>query len=288
VIPKPLSERILSQFIIARPEHEERAVREYVEVQARPEKVTHLEKIKTEHVRTRAIDVWDVRTTGDRYWVVTNPTNLYSQRDFPSVDFTLSFHVGLMERLFARQAGSRPETQQPRFAASWRRWEQATSALDRANEAEEFQAVGMRCRECLLDFIAATAQPEMVPDGQETPQRANFIAWSELIANTVARGGSVERVRQYLKAAAEQTWHLVGWLTHARNATWADGALAVGATENVLTAFGAAVIRHERGAPERCPRCSSYRLTVDYRADLNSEVMLCEACGWTDEAAADE
>ena len=288
VIPKPLADRVLTDFLVIRPEHEERQIREYVEIQARPTKVTHLEKIKTEHLRTRVMDVWDVRTTDDRYWVITNPTNLYSQRDFPSIDFTLSFHIGLMERVFARQAASGPGAREGRFAAAWRRWEQAVSALDHANEAEDFQAVGMRCRECLLDLVAATEEPAMVPEGEETPQRANFIEWTELIANAVAHGGSAERVRQYLKGIAEHTWQLVSWLTHAKNATWADGQLAVDATQNVLSAFGAAVIRHERGAPERCPRCSSYRLTIDYRSDLDTEVMLCEACGWTDNSTSQE
>src|SRR5439155_11593286 len=81
-IPKPLPERLLADFLITRPRHEERYVREYVESQARQEKVTHLEKIKTERLRTRALDAWDVRTTRDRYWVITNPTNLYSQKLF--------------------------------------------------------------------------------------------------------------------------------------------------------------------------------------------------------------
>jgi hypothetical protein len=265
-------------------EHDERTIREYVEGQITPERVTHLEKIKTERLRGgRALEVWDVRTRGDRYWVITNPTNIYSQLDFPSLDFTLSFHIGLMTRLFAKEASSGPDAQQPRLAAAWRRWEQAVSALDHADEAEDFQAVGMRCRECLLDLVAATADPAIVPEGQELPQRGNFVAWSEIIANAVAHGGSAERVRQYLKTVAEQTWQLVSWLTHAKNATLADGHLAVDATQNVLSAFGAAVLRHESGAPERCPRCSSYRLTIHYRSDLDAEVTLCESCGWTRE-----
>jgi hypothetical protein len=61
-IPKPLPERLLANFLITQPEHEERAIRRYVEIQAKPEKVTHLEKIKTERLRTRAMDAWDVRS----------------------------------------------------------------------------------------------------------------------------------------------------------------------------------------------------------------------------------
>jgi hypothetical protein len=282
-IPKPLPERLLADFLIKRSKHDERDVREYVESQVTSEKVTHLEKIKTEHLRTRALDAWDVRTTRGRYWVITNPANLYSQKLFPSLDFTISFHIGVIERVFARQAPPVPEEQQRRLSQAWRRWTQAAEALDHANEAEDFQAVGMRCRECLLDFIAATAKDEMVPAGQETPKRGDFLQWSVLIANVVAHGSSAERVRHYLRGIAESAWPLVNWLTHTRSAVLADGVLAVEATQHVLAAFGAAIIRHERGVPERCPRCSSYRLSSDYRADRAVDVTLCESCGWTDE-----
>jgi len=282
-IPKPLPERLLAGFLIRRPKHEEGYVREYVESQAPAEKVTHLEKIKTEHLRTRALDAWDVRTTRDRYWVITNPTNLYSQKLFPSLDFTISFHIGVIERVFARQTPPVPEEQQRRLSQAWRRWTQAAEALDHANEAEEFQAVGLRCRECLLDFIADTARDEMVPAGQETPKRGDFLQWTGIIANAIVGGSSAKRVRHYLRSIAEAAWPLVNWLTHTKSAVLADGVMAVDATQHVLAAFGAAIIRHERGVPDRCPRCSSYRLSFDYHAERAIDVTLCESCGWTDE-----
>jgi hypothetical protein len=287
VIPTPLPERLLASFTIRSPEHEERSVRQYVEAQAAPETVVHLEKLKTEHLRTRTLHAWDVRTTGDRYWVITNPTNLYSHRHFPSLDFTLSFHVGVTERIYAKESAVPPE-QERRLATAWRKWEQATNALDEAGEAEEFQAVGMRCRECLLAFVAATADPKMVPEGMPAPQKGNFLEWTEVMASAIAPGSSGERIRQYLKTIAAPTWSLVSWLTHAQNATWAEAEIVVNATQNVLSSFGAAVIRYESGTPQRCPRCSSYRLTIDYRADLDAEVPLCASCGWTSTPAAGE
>ena len=275
-------------MVFLQPEHQERAVREYVEIQARPEKVVHLEKVKTERLRARAHEVWDVWTRRERYWVITNPTNLYSQRDFPSLDYTLSFHIGLMERMTAQQAKTAEAEHPPRFSAPWRRWEEAAEALDEADEAEEFQAVGMRCRECLLALVETIGTAEMVPPGEEPPKRADFINWSSLIANAVARGGSAERVRQYLKALADSSWQLVSWLTHAKNATWADARLATEATQHVLSTLMTAVIRHERGVPQRCPRCSSYRLVSDFRSETFTEVTLCERCGWVDERPEEE
>src|SRR5216684_4508046 len=245
VIPKPIAERLLPAFTLGGPEHEERQIRMYVEVQAAPAKVVHLEKVKTERLRTRGLDVWDVRTTDGRYWVITNPTNLYSQEDFPSLDFTLSFHVGVTKRVYSQQAPSAPTEEARKLASARRTWRQAAEALDHADEAEAFQAIGVRCRDALLDFIAATAKPGMVPEGQEAPKRGDFLQWVELVGNAIAPGQSAERVRQYLKTVAEETWQLIGWLTHAQNAMWADAQLAIDATQNVLAAFGTAVLRHE-------------------------------------------
>ena len=44
-------------------------------------------------------DIWDVHTDVDRWWVITEPMNLYSQDQFPNMDLALSFHVGLCLRI---------------------------------------------------------------------------------------------------------------------------------------------------------------------------------------------
>jgi len=76
-IPARVPDATVAKLVVASaPEHEVRDIREYVEIQARPEKVIRLEKIKTEHVFNRRYAAWDVRTNRDRYWVITDPTNL--------------------------------------------------------------------------------------------------------------------------------------------------------------------------------------------------------------------
>lgn len=282
-IPTPPRTRSLRRHVLKRVKHEERLIRQYVEGQARGERVTHLEKMTTERIGTRRLHAWDVHTGRDRYWVITSPTNLYSQKDFPSLDYTISFHVGVTARVAALQSPPADDAQQRRFASAWRRWSQAADALDRADEAEDFQAVAMRSRECLLDFVRAIADPRMVPQGTAAPKRADFVGWTDLIANAVAQGASAERVRHYLKTTAEAAWALVNWLTHTRNAVWLDGQMAVDATANMLGAYGFAVMRREADAPSRCPRCSSYRLSFDFRPLREPPyVTLCDSCGWTE------
>jgi hypothetical protein len=256
VIPRPVPSRALRDVVLENsPPHEAREVADYVEIEAFGERVVHLEKIASERVFQQQHDVWIVHTNKTRWWVVTNPTNLYRQKDFPSVDYLLSFHVGLIARTMSRHSrqAPAPDEEQNRFAAAWRRWEQATENIDTAEEAEDFQAVGMRCRECLLEFVRAISAPEMVPPGVDAPKKADFIHWSELIADHFATGPSAADVRNCLRQMARAAWQYVNWLTHASNAVRSDADLALRATAYVLSTFGSAVVRHERGAPDRCP-----------------------------------
>src|SRR5690349_18689662 len=75
-VPMPPPVDVLAKVVLKRSDREARAIREYVEWQARGEKVRHLEKVTSERVLGRKFDVWDVQTDKERYWVITSPTNL--------------------------------------------------------------------------------------------------------------------------------------------------------------------------------------------------------------------
>ena len=211
-IPPPPVKHILSSYTMSNP-ISKRAVSDYVEIQAR-EKVQHAERVMTEHILGHDHDCWDVHTNKDRYWVITGPTNLYSQHYFPSLDFTLSFHIGVSARIMSLQRGAPNRAHKSRFTPVWRRWEQAAESYDDAEEAEDFQAVGMRCRETLIQFVRVLAKPEMVPVGEEAPKRADVVSWSSLIANNIAPGDRNSYVRGHLKAISKSAWDLANWLTH--------------------------------------------------------------------------
>lgn len=283
VIPPPVSDEALNHFKLdPQNQHQAKRVSEYVEWQCAKDKetVTYLEKIKTESVFGGDFDCWHVRTDKDTYWVITHPMNLYSQARFPSLDYTLSFHIGLMARLQAKRKGTSDERVGDVLAAAFRRWEQAAEALDASTESEEVQAVGMRCRECLIAFVKLAAEPKMVPVGAEPPKASDFIHWSELIADAIAAGARMNDIRSYLKSIARTTWQLTAWLTHAANAVRYDGLLAVDATYAVLNAYGAALLRYQRPAPDRCPRCKSVRVHIIYDDEAPvGPAVACESCG---------
>ncbi|HDR8917509.1 TPA: hypothetical protein QDA90_000125 [Burkholderia vietnamiensis] len=277
--------------VLGRSEREEQEIIEYFEWQSNkaanrePVRVRHLERIKTEAVFGRKHVVWDVHATDGRWWVITNPTNLYSQFEFPSLDYLISFHVGLMARIAARDSRKADKPNRNRFAAAWRRWEQAATAMDNASEAEDFQSIGMKCRECLLAFVRIAPEYVEIPDDSIPPKRGDFTAWAELIADWAAPGAHSKDIRAHLKQVSGSAWQLANWLTHTSNALSIDAGLTLDATHHVLEVFSAAVIRKESARPDRCPQCASYQLTSFYVPELETEtdppyVTVCQACEW--------
>jgi hypothetical protein len=247
-------------------------IRAYVESQAH-ETVIHLEKVASELVGLVRHDMWDVHCMDSRWWVVTEPTNLYDQADFKSRDVVLTFHVGLMLRMTYLQEREVPVAPQQAelLPGSWRRWQQAFDAYDSGDEAETFQAVGMRLRECLVSFVGETRSDELVPAGTERPKNSDFKGWIDLLANALAPGDSSAKLRSYLKALAVETWTYVNWLTHAKNAVRADAEIALKIVEHLLSMFTAARLRLGK-APTRCGDCGSYGVIAG----------VCGHCGWVD------
>src|SRR3954452_11972392 len=89
-VPPALPKDDLHKLLFQQSEQEAREVKDYVEWQARgDETVPHVEKVASKRVFGRDHDVWDFHTDKERWWVVTNPTNLYSQTLMPSLDYTL-------------------------------------------------------------------------------------------------------------------------------------------------------------------------------------------------------
>lgn len=288
VIPTRPEPEFLRTSLVESSPREEADIASYFEWQSSkdpkgPAAVEHLELVKSEFVFGREYKVWDVHATDGRWWIVTNPTNLYSQEHIPSLDFVLSLHVGLMARVASRDSRRAKGPNIERFAAAWRRWEQAAEAVDSATEAEDFQSIGMKCRECLLAFVRDAQMDVSVHENAEKPKRADFVHWAELIADWAAPGSHFKDVRAYLKQLAGSTWPLVNWLTHTRNAVRHDAELIVSATNHLLGSFAATLIRCESQLPDRCPKCSSYQVESFYVPELEQDppyLLACRACGW--------
>ncbi len=273
----------LGRYSVKRDPHLERDISQYVEVEARGESVKHVEKVKEEVVLGEVYEIWDVTTDKDRWWVITNLTNLYSQRHFPSLDYTLSFHIGLMMRLHRRPEGARSDDPSP-FDGVFRRQEQAKERFDIAVEPEDYQAVGMHLRECLISLVGALRRRVPIDSASEKPQDANFVAWAELLMDELCRGNSNKELRQYLKGTAKDTWQLVNWLTHDRGANKTASFIAIHACDTVVGHFVQVLEREEIDRTEQCPLCNSRKIRTHFDLSLGPDgdyYATCAVCEWS-------
>lgn len=252
--------------------HERDTVLAYFEGQVDDDPVVHLEKVAVERVGAVVHDIWDVHCRDSRWWAVSNPLNLYSQEDFKSRDVVLSFHIGLAVRIGSQDQVPVTDTAATLLPNSWRLWEQAVDAMLTARESEDFQAVGVRLRECLVSYTSEVADEDLVPTGAEPPKGADVVGWTNLLAQQLAAGSSAEQLRSYIRKLARETWDYVNKLTHAKNAGSYDTEIGAAAVSHFLSTMTAARMRWAAGDKQRCATCGSYRV----------ETGTCVRCGWGD------
>jgi hypothetical protein len=260
-------------------------VNDYIHSQAPDLEVTFVQKVYSENVLHVRHDVWDVHTNVDRWWVITQPMNLYSQEQFPNMDLAVTFHIGLCIRIPRSERQHLSALPVELFAEAYRYLEEAHEALQHSSEVADYQAIGVRCREALLAF--ATAAQVVIPwtSKDDAPKKADLKGWADHICNTSLVGAEHEHRRHLYKTLLDSAWKFVNWLTHAKSSHWHDAEAGIAATENAIALCTSAVIRHIRGVPERCPMCASQRLSPErgYRLDLPElewERPVCDKCGW--------
>ena len=280
--PVPASE--LGRYSVDRDPHSEQDIANYVEGQARDEIVHHVERVKREVVLGDIYDIWDVTTDEDRWWVITNLTNLYSQKYFPSLDYTISFHIGLMARLRSRSNRIDPEEPTP-FDEVIRRADQAEERHDAAVEVEDYQAVGMLLRESLISLVQALRRHVPLDDQIEKPKNADFVGWSELLMNGLCPGGSNKELRQHLKNTAKETWQLANWLTHTRSATRIASSIAKHSCQTIIGHFIQILEGSRSENVGMCPVCNSRDIRTHFDIAIQPDgdyFSSCGVCDWTD------
>jgi hypothetical protein len=269
-------------------EEEIAEITEYVEWQAPDVKVTFCQKIYSESVLSHRHDVWDVHTTKDRWWVITNPTNLYSQELFPNMDLAVTFHMGLMLRVPRSEKPSISTGQIEPFARAFQAIAAAHDALGQAHEVTDYQTVGVRCREALLTFtaIAQVAIPWTGDD--EQPKKSDFKAWVDHVCSAALSGESNKHRRQLFKTQADAAWAFVNWLTHSASSNWHDAEAGVAASKSAISLCTHAATLFIRNVPNECPQCGDHRLSAlravnEDEPDELWERPFCTKCEWMGE-----
>lgn len=243
-----------------------------------------MQKVYSEAVLSTRHDVWDIHTNKDRWWVITGGTNLYSQEQFPNMDLALTFHIGLMLRIPRTTERQADGLRILPFGLVLQKIEEAGAAVTQAHDLAGYQAVGVRCREALLELIGVTQDAAMWTD--TPPQRANFREWAEIICNDLLPGDTNKERRRALKGALDSAWTFSNWLTHSKSANWIDADMAHSLTELASGMATSLIVRELRGVPMECPNCGSPHLEPEQGENTAAPGVLwerprCADCGWT-------
>lgn len=239
--------------------------------------------------------VWNVKTDTDGdWWVVegdTVPMNLYPQSAYYlGADEVYSFHMGLMQRMSASHNKYDPDafvrgvTLGAEIAPQLlRKLKSVALLIDTAKEIEDFQSVGVHCREILIELGNHIYEPTMA-GADEQPQASNFKRKSERFIQFYLTGSENADYRSIIKKLTESTWEYTNKITHSSSATYYEASTCVmlcislvGVYENIIQKVYDPISQY------KCSVCKSKKLIIDGDdSDENGVVqklyLKCEEC----------
>ncbi len=266
---------------------------EYVEIEAN-EKVVHTKLERTFKDLGQTVNIWNVKTDKGAWWVIEGdyaPMNLYTQDVYYlSSDEAYSFHMGVMWRLLTRQTGD-PESMlghvsfgEKRFASSRRKLEGAAKTYSQAEEVEQIQAVGLMCRESLIEVGKELVIESDLPINTEMPKFGDFKNRARLAIDRLLQGSENNDLRSHARKVCDATWDFCSTLVHSSSRTKPEAAICLSLTGAVLSLFENLINKAEGPSPnEICPVCKSRRLQFEKSlADGKKPVLkvVCSHCGW--------
>lgn len=282
-IPSRIPPDEARKYSVTRDPHAERDIADYVETQSPDEKVLNVERVRAEYVIGKRYEIWDVSTDKNRWWVLTNLTNLYSHEHFPSLDYTLSFHIGLMARL-AERSSKQTNNEPDLFDEVARRQEQAHERYDQAVEYEDFQAVGMLLREALISMATTLRRRTFASESADATKASDFVGWVDKMIDHWCPGPKNKDLRSYLKNNSKKLWQLVNWLTHDRNANQTAASICLHGFDTIFGNLAQLLIRDETENTEHCPQCNSNDIRPHFDISLSESgeyYASCGQCFWT-------
>ena len=242
------------------------------------------------------VNVWNVKTdTEGDWWVVEGeqiPMNLYPQSAYYfSADEVYSFHIGITERMKSTNSGYEPSEYIKAVSGGteitpliFRKLNSIASLIDTAKEVEDFQAIGVQCREILIELGNAIYESEMSGEGEQ-PQASNFKKKAELFIQFHLCGSQNAEYRSMIKKITEATWDYACKLTHSRTTSYYEASTCVSLIISLVsTYFNVQSKANDILAEHECCNCRSKQLKIThYKCNDSDEVtdllVKCDECG---------
>lgn len=272
-------------------------VAEYVERQSQYK--CKVVSVKPEHSFNDlgiVVHVWNVKTDVDgSWWVVegeTVPMNLYPQEAYYfSADEVYSYHIGLMHRLEYSDADYHPEEYVKALSLDndmapmlFRKLKSIAALIDTATEIEDFQSIGVQCREVLIQLGNQIYDTAMAGE-EEQPQESNFKKKAELFIQYHLPGSENKDYRHMIKKLTETVWDFANKITHSQSSTFYDVSSCVSLCISLVTTYENTKQKaFDLLAASKCSNCLSKKIKIngfDYTSEkiVQSMHIECEVCG---------
>ena len=234
------------------------------------------------------INVWNVRADDGNWWVVEGenaPMNLYTQREFYfSADEAYSFHMGITQRLHTRhQQKFKHVIDELPLDIDWvksisRRLNNAAKLLNEVTGAEHIQAIGLTCRESLIELAAVLTEASPGLLEKEALKAADFKGIAHAVIAIYAEGKRNKTLRTHARNMADMAWDYACEILHSPNRNIPDAKICLLFTCTIVSIFQSLFLKHlGYDAEEQCPDCKS--MNIEFRStDEHTLILHCNEC----------
>jgi hypothetical protein len=237
------------------------------------------------------VTIWNVKTDKEgAWWVATGggfPMHYYSQDRpyFMTTDEVFSFHLGLMMRLVYREE-TKPEhvvdfiSRKAGIAKDIRRKLELTAEkLNDAVEIEEIQAIGVICRETLLQLIENISGSDILMKNAESFKKADYKNKIEVIINIILSEARNKEFRKYIKSLAFGAWDLSNNITHSSTRSTSEAWVCHTLCTALITSIEHLLLNHfDILSGEKCKECGSRNLIIAENDETDDLLIVCEKC----------
>lgn len=269
----------------------QKQVEEYVEWQCRGKaRVIHSKPEQSYNELGFNVTIWNVKTDKEGSWWVAQgdlPMNLYPQDTayYFSTDEVFSFHLGIMLRLMNHEANKPDElinyiAHGAELSANIKRKLVLTSEkLQEAIEIEEIQAIGVMCRETLIELIGYAFDPAFLEEGQEPPKKSDVKNRGEIVINKLLPGSDNSELRKHMKNLLNGAWDYSNIITHSSSRTIHEASICLTLTTAIVSSFENLLDKyHDPISGLKCKECGSRRLIVAESDETKGLLIICENC----------
>jgi len=234
------------------------------------------------------VNVWNVKTKTEAFWVVegeTVPMNLYTQNGhYFAADEAYSFHMGITQRLTQRHQNEfkhiidEVPLDIDQVKSISRKLRMASEKLSINLEPEEFQSIGLICRESLVDLSKEFCErnPEIIKE--KDLKSSDFKGIANEFINFYIPGKNNSDLRNYSRKMVESAWSYNSIVVHSQNKTYPDVKIAVLFTSAVVSLFENLFLKYIGFDDEiRCSECGSKQLEF-FDNDNGDLVLQCQSC----------